>query len=296
MATVLVVGCGYVGQPLCAQLVARGDQVYTLTRSGRADVAGAVSLQGDVGSLDDVSRLPKNIENVVYIVSAGEHTPEAYRHAYVTGIQCLLQALMNREKPPSRLVYISSTSVYGQTDGSRVDETSPTNPANFGGQLILEGEKAVLGAQLEGIVLRLGGIYGPGRDRMIRQVADAAVVELQPETTYTNRNHRDDCAGQIIHLLELEDPQSIYVGVDHDPADRNDVVKWLARRLGKSVQEASVGSFVAGPSSGQPNPAKARRYGGSKRCVNKRLIDSGYVFKYPSFKEGYESILLSMGL
>jgi nucleoside-diphosphate-sugar epimerase len=296
---VLMIGCGYVGREVAKGLLAQGKQVYALTRQGIDDMEGLVSLRGDACNAADLECLSgKDFDAVVYIVSASGHDEHLYQRAYVDGVKSILQFLERQNTRPRRFLYVSSTSVYGQTNGEWVDEESETNPDRFSGRVILDGEAAVERTSIPSVILRLGGIYGPERYRMIQQLLDHADLRLRPEPMYTNRNHRDDCAGAIIHLLQVRQPASIYLGVDNDPAERKEVVYWLANALRAKHPEIRMPSVIETPemqstTHQRPSP---RPYGGSKRCRNKRLIDSGYTFQYPTFKEGYGSMLREMNL
>ncbi len=123
--------------------------------------------------------------------------------------------------------------------------------------------------------MRFGGIYGPGRDRLIREVKAGASCVADPPV-YTNRIHRDDCAGVLRHLMSLRSPHVVYCGVDSEPAARCVVLDWLADRLGAPP-----------PARLPPDPSAAR----GKRVSNARLLESGYDFLYPSFREGYAQVL-----
>jgi nucleoside-diphosphate-sugar epimerase len=162
-----------------------------------------------------------------------------------------------------------------------VDEESPTTPARFTGRALLEGERLVLEAPFPTTVVRFGGIYGPGRTSLVDRVR-AGQARWRPDH-YTNRIHRDDCAGALRHLAGLDAPAQLYLGVDDEPALERDVLFWLADRLG------SESLPVAGPREG------TRAGPGSKRCSNARLRAVGYRFRYPSFRQGYGDLLTSRG-
>jgi nucleoside-diphosphate-sugar epimerase len=139
--------------------------------------------------------------------------------------------------------------------------------------VLREAEEVALASGVATIVLRLGGIYGPGRMRLIEQVRGGAVA-VPSTARFVNRIHRDDCAGAIAHLLGLAAPEALYLGVDDDPADLRQVLAWLAERLG-----------VALPAPSDDGDA------GHKRCKNGRLRASGYALRYPSFRDGYAALL-----
>jgi nucleoside-diphosphate-sugar epimerase len=188
----------------------------------------------------------------------------------------VIRALTEEGQDPSRILFTSSTSVYGQSRGEWVDESSPTHPRNFAGEIMLSAERLLHGSRFPSTVLRLGGIYGPGRTRLIDRVRAGEAVAVAETATYTNRIHRDDAAAAIAHLLTLPDPKATYVGVDEDPADAAEVLGWIAERLGVALVET---------------PASESLPVGSRRCRNAALLDSGFCFDYPTYREGYAALM-----
>lgn len=265
----LIAGCGYVGSALATAVAADGHPVWGLKRTPEGLPEGVTPVAADLTDPSSLRAVPTDVDAVVYAVSADARDPAAYRAAYVLG----LERLLDRVGEVDRLLYVSSTAVYGQTDGSWADEDSPTTPTAFTGEILLEGEGTARAAG--GTVLRLAGIYGPGRTRLVDQVR-AGQAPCPPAATYTNRIHRDDAAGALGHLLVLPAPVDTYVGVDDDPAERCTVLRWLAGRL--DAPEPVV----------TDEPA---RRGGNKRLSNARLKASGYRFRYPSFRDGYAAML-----
>ncbi len=278
--TVLVAGCGDLGTEVGLRLAAAGHRVVGLRRSPGVLPAAIEGLAGDLAG--PLPALPGDIDLVVYAAAADTRSVEAYRAAHVTGPSNVLTALAAAEATPHRLVFVSSTAVYGATDGAWVDEDTPTAPTTATAEVLVEAERAVLdGGVPEPVVLRLAGVYGPGRTRLIEQVrAGRATIPDVP--VYTNRIHRDDAARAVVHLLTgVAGPRPVYLGVDHDPADRGEVLRFLADELG-----------VAPPPAG---PAERGR-GGNKRCRHDRLVASGFAFTYPTYREGYRAILAGEGV
>ena len=194
--------------------------------------------------------MPDGLEVVVYTAAASAFTEEGYRKTYVEGLRNLLEALQAGAHPVSRLIFVSSTGVYGQTQGQWVDERSPTQPGHFSGRIMLEAERIAVAEAYPAIVVRFGGIYGPGRNRLVETVRrGVACVESPP--TYTNRIHRDDCAAVLQHLMVLERPESLYLGVDSHPAPQCEVMDWLAGRLGVPVPPPGVGGSGGLTTTGQ---------------------------------------------
>lgn len=273
---VLIAGCGYVGTALGIELAAAGHTVWGLSRQPSDLPAAIRPLAADLTDPASLRSLPEDLEAVAYTAAAAASTEEAYVDAYVRGLDNLLAAL----RGVKRVLFTSSTAVYGQNDGGWMDESSPTEPAHFSGKRLLEAEGLVLGSRFPGVVLRLGGIYGPGRTRLVRQV-QSGEARRPAVPSFTNRIHRDDCAGAIAHLLSLERPESIYLGVDHEPADLGEVMSWLAAGLGVPVPAV------------EERPPEGRRARAHKRCRNDRLVAAGYRFRYPTFREGYCELVLN---
>jgi nucleoside-diphosphate-sugar epimerase len=276
---ILIAGCGYVGTALATELAAAGHEVFALRRSNKPLPGGVAAVQADLTDSASLAQLPQSLDAVVYAAAADGSTEEAYRSAYVTGLGNLLKALQEQVAPPSRAIFTSSTGVYAQDDGEWVDETSPAEAAKYTGAVMREAEECLWASGLRGVSLRLGGIYGPGRTRLIESVAKGNAVTVIDRTRYANHQHRGDCAGALHHLLCLPDPAPCYIGVDCEPAERGAMLDWIADELG-----------VARPRRVHPDEAPQFR-GGNKRCSNKLLVDSGYVFRYPTYREGYGSLL-----
>ena len=285
----LIAGCGYLGSTLAARWAAAGHVVFGLRRRPVGLPAGVRPLAADLCDAAGLAAaLPPDLDAVVYAVAADGRSPEAYRRAYVEGLARLLDQL---PEPGPRVVFASSTSVYGQDDGSWVDEDSPTEPRSETGRILLEAEATLAGSGRPFSILRLGGLYGPGRTGLLETVR-AGKARLPDEAgVYTNRIHRDDAARALDHLVNLPDVDSVYIGADDEPAELRTVLAWMANRLGA-------------PGLGAPEPAASAAGGplGSgrgqrtrKRCRNRRLRASGFRFQYPSFREGYDAILRAQG-
>ncbi len=268
---VLIAGCGDVGGALAARLLAAGHRVWALRRNTVALAPGPEPVAADLTRPETLEAVPEGLDAVVYSAAADGYTEDAYEAAYAAGVANLCTLLERRGEPVRRFLFVSSTSVYGQGDGSWVDETSPTEPAAFSGRRVLEGERRAAAGPWTGVAVRFGGIYGPGRNRLLERVYRGAPCAADP-AAYTNRIHRDDCAGVLAFLLEHPDPAPVYLGVDDAPAPQCEVMDWLAARLGVSPP----------PRAAAGTPAR-----GNKRCRNRRLREAGYAFTYPTYREGY---------
>ncbi len=287
---VLIVGCGYVGVQLGAQLVRQGHSVWGLRRSGRSDPelqrAGIVPLRTDITAPGSFPGLGPGYEWVVHCISASGGAAPEYKQVYLEGTRHLMSWLSSA--PPEKFVYTSSTSVYGQTDGSWVDETSEVAPESPTGRILVQTEELLLEAAIRtrfpAIVLRVAGIYGPGRAYWLEQVRTGAAHIEGAGQRLLNMIHCEDVAGAILSALAQGRPGRIYNAVDDEPVTQMAMVQWLSSRLGCPLPEATTGQ-----------PGRARRRGvTNKQVSNRRLREElGYRLKFPSFREGYEVILNS---
>lgn len=278
---VLIAGCGYVGSALAAELAGEGHEVWGLKRDPSTLPPGVRPFAADLRDAMTLAALPPALDAVVYAATADGFHDEAYRAAYVDGPRALLEALASQGQAPRRVLFTSSTSVYGQAEGEWVDEETPAEPSGFSGRRMLEGEGVFLGGPFPATVLRLGGIYGPGRSSLVEKVRSGE-AECGPEPSWTNRIHRDDIAGALRHLIALDAPAPVYLGVDREPAGLCEIYRWIAARLG----------LPAPPVRAEAEDAR-RRSRSNKRCRSDRLAASGYVFRYPTFREGFTAILES---
>lgn len=272
---VLIAGCGYVGSALGARLAAEKHSVWGLRRRPDGLPDAVRPLAADLSDAATLRLLPPDLDIVYYTAGAAERTEAAYRSAYVDGPRHLLQALQRQGQRPRRMVFTSSTGVYGQCRGEWVDESSPAEPQHPEGRQLLTGERLFLEGAFPATVLRLAGIYGPGRTRLIDNLrqGDASYHENPP--SYLNLIHRDDCVGALRHLATVARPASLYIGVDYQPVDRGTLLRWLSGVL--NTQPPRLVASAAGRRS-------------NKRCRNARLVASGYPFQYPTFKHGYSAI------
>ena len=274
---VLIAGCGYVGAALAGRLATEGHEVWALRRREAPLPAGVVPIRADLIDVDSLRALPSGLNWVFYMASAGATDDRAYRSAYVDGLRYLLAALDGQ--PVRRLIFTSSTGVYAQEGGEWVDESSPTEPRHFSGRRMLEGERLLRGSRFASTIVRLAGIYGPGRCRLIDRVRSGGAT-IPPSPVYANRIHRDDCAAVLHHLMRLEGAEPLYVAADEDPAETAAVLRWLAARL-------------RAPAPPIDHEAGIKRYGrtANKRVCSTRLRASGYRFLFPTFREGYGAII-----
>lgn len=278
---VLVLGAGDLGTEAGLRLAAQGHQVTAWRR--RAGLLPDVFTAVAVDLADSETGLPAidpDTELVIFTPAAPERTAEAYRRTYLLAAGRILDALQRDRVNPGRFLLVSSTAVYGDAQGGWVDETTPIDPPSETAKILAETESVVRTYPGTPVVLRLSGIYGPGRNYLINQVKDGKA--LKPgRTVWTNRIHRDDAAAALVHLgTMVRAPEQLYVGVDHEPVDLAQVQEFLAGQLG-----------VAGPAEGEGTVNR----GGDRRLSNARLLASGFTFTFPTYREGYASVLAGEG-
>jgi nucleoside-diphosphate-sugar epimerase len=281
---VLIIGCGYVGLPLGAELVRLGHEVCGVTRSAQNHAAlKARSIQpfiADIAQRPQLDSLRLPFDWVVNTVSSSQGGIEQYKQVYWQGTRHLLDWL--EAAPPKKFVYTSSTSVYGQTDGSQVKESSPAEPVSETGQVLAATEQLLLDAAREkkfpAIILRVAGIYGPERGHLFLQyLRDEARMAGRGEGLL-NMIHRDDLVNCIIAALKHGHAGEVYNAVDDEPVPQIHFFRWLSETLGKNMP----------PFGGEPAPAGRKRAVTHKKVLNRKLkAELGYQFKYPTFRQGY---------
>lgn len=277
---VLIAGCGDLGRRIGLLLADAGCSVWGLRRNAGQLLPPLQPLRADLTRPETLTGIPPGLDVLLITIAAQAFGEQAYRTAYVEGPRNLLQALGRSQNLPRRVLFTSSSSVYAQSDGAWVDENSETVPGHFSGRILLEAENLMRQEVSSTIVLRLAGIYGPGRRRLIDQVVrgEATCVEAPPQ--YTNRIHVDDAARLAVHLLEEGAPAGVYLGVDDEPAEQCRVLRWLARELG-----------VPEPRVVETSTARERGRRSNKRCSNAKIAATGFRFVYPTYREGYAALL-----
>lgn len=285
---VLIIGCGYIGLPLGAELVRGGHEVFGLRRSATAEseikAAGITPLCADITQPAQLAKLPTGFDWVVNTVASGGGTAEDYRRVYFEGTRDLLQWLAS--SPPRKFVYTSSTSVYGQNDGSIVEESSPAAPLADTARVLVETETLLLDAHrasgFPAVILRVAGIYGPGRGYWLKQFLKGEARIEGDGSRCLNMIHRDDVIGCIGAALKQGTPGEIYNAVDDAPVTQKEFFGWLAAKLGKPE-----------PSASPENPEARKRGATNKRISNRKLKrELDYAFRFSTFRQGYADVML----
>jgi nucleoside-diphosphate-sugar epimerase len=265
---ILILGCGYLGGRVAAAYHADGHAVTALTRSpARADEFRRRGWRPVVGDVLDPGLTLPAADVAVYAVGYDRAAGRSLREVYYGG----LASVLDRLPPPGRFVSVSSTGVYGQTDGSAVDESAPTEPADESGRVVLEAERLLRDRLPAAIRLRFAGIYGPGR--LLRVSALRAGEPLPGDPAgWLNLIHVDDGVRAVRAAVGRGAPGAVYNVSDGHPVRRRDFFAELARLLG-----APAPRFMAGPG------ARA----GHRRIVSRRLREELRVqLAYPSYAEG----------
>lgn len=281
---VLMAGCGWLGRALGAALRARGHRVTGVRRdpARAAELAqvGIEPLALDLADRSAAERIPADVAAVVACQAASGDGEEDYRAAYLEANRTLLAAAARLRLVA--FVYTGSTGVFGQRDGSTVDESSAVQPASRSAEVLVEAERLVLGAAGQGIparLIRLSGLYGPGRAGVIERVRSGAMSLGPGDEAWTNWCHLDDAVSAVAAVLERGRDGGVYHGTDAHPARRREVVEWIAGRLGILPPRRAVA--VPG---GQ---------GGANRrvCGERTRAELGLTLAFPSFREGLDRLL-----
>jgi nucleoside-diphosphate-sugar epimerase len=298
---VALFGCGYVGVPLARSLARMGDEVWALTRNAdRLAQLEEIPLErricADLQSTDWHGSLGGDFDVVLNLVSSAGGGLAGYRLSYLDGNRSIATWATGRRV--GRYIYTSATSVYPQTDGEWVSETDvpAIETLSASGQVLRTAELQVEAARIAPltVVLRLGGIYGPGRHLYLDRLLQGAATIPGEGTDWLNLIHLDDILAALRRVmtepLPVDRAFHLYNLVDNEPARKHAIADWLAVQLGVP------------PIPFDPNGATARtaRRTVSGRLPNRRILNQAFreAFQwsplYASYREGYRSILASL--
>jgi nucleoside-diphosphate-sugar epimerase len=279
MAKILIIGCGSIGHQLAKTLADAGHDVTGLKRNPpQTHTENFKFIRADITSPTDLQVLDSDFEHVFFIVSADGRNESSYHDVYEAGLNNLLDRFAQIHcKAP--WLFVSSTSVYGQTQGEWVDENSPTLPNKTTSLKIVAAEQKLMAHNPANVIVRFSGIYGPGREYLLRSAQQTPLIQQQPPY-YTNRIHQRDCVNVLAFLLgqrlagvKLE---QCYLASDDDPAPMWDVMSWMTDKLNCTLPTVKI---------------TAADCDMNKRCRNDRLKKLGYHFIYPDFKTGYLELI-----
>lgn len=276
---VLVAGCGWLGTAIARSLVRRGERVTAVRRDpARAEALaapGVTPLALDLAEPGAEARVP-GVDAIVACQSAASDSPEAYRAAYLDANRALLAAA--RRSGARALVYTGSTGVFGQRDGGDVHERTPPMPASATGEVLVEAERLVTAAAAQGLrtaVVRLSGLYGPGRAGLLDRVRSGALALGPGDGAWMNFCHLDDAVSLVLAALDRAEAGAIHHGSDAHPARRREVVEWIAARIGVP-----------------PRRSEATPGGPNRRILSEATRDAlGVKLVHPSFREGLSALL-----
>jgi nucleoside-diphosphate-sugar epimerase len=272
--TLLIAGHGYLGRELGHQAGRAGWNTVPLTRTGEdRSVACDLSDPEQVLALRSRSDLPPEQLAIVHCASSGRGGPDAYRAVFTEGCRHLLETF-----PEAPLLFVSSTSVYGQTDGSLVTEESPAEPERETSRILLETESLVLRAG--GIIARLAGLYGPGRSVILRRFLDGTATIEEDGRRFLNQIHRDDAASAILHLLSRGPDLwgEVFNVADSSPLHQAECYHALAKLY----------EVPAPPT--RPRNLERKRAWTHKQVSNTKLLATGWDPQFPSFLDAVSDI------
>jgi nucleoside-diphosphate-sugar epimerase len=282
MADKLVIGCGYLGERVARRWLEQGHRVHATTRrADRAEelrAAGLEPVRCDVVDPDTLAMLPE-ADTVLHCVGFDRAAGKSMRNVYVEGLVQLLQAGRHLGRRWEKFIHISSTSVYGQRAGGWVDETSPTEPVDESGQVVLAAQEALRQFRPDAIVLRFAGIYGPGRLLREQALRAGTPIAVDPNV-WLNLIHVADGVAAVLAADERAAPGSTFNVCDNRPVTRREFYATLAALLG-----APAPTFAATTA---PDTA-------NRRVLNRRLREElRLVLRYPTCEEGLRACLATM--
>jgi nucleoside-diphosphate-sugar epimerase len=268
---ILVIGCGYLGLPLALRWQAEGHEVagWVHSASSAEELRTHRFSRVITGSVADAALWEELSEYdwIAHCASSGGRGVESYREVFVEGAR-----RMAERQPGARRLLVSSTSVYGQTEGEIVTEESAAEPTVETGKILREAEE--ISRAVGTMVVRSSGIYGPGRAVLLEKLRRGEAVIEADGLRWINQIHRDDLVAAVALLMERGEPGEIYNASDDEPVTQIDYYRWCSGFLG-----------VPMPPFGPVNPNRKRGLT-NKRVSNAKLRGMGWVPRFKSFREG----------
>ncbi len=277
---ILIAGCGDLGLRVAQALLQEPDtQVWGLRRTPPvSEPTSALQwVAADLSEPASLLNLPADITHIVFAAAPSERSEAAYRATYLLGLQHIVQALASPAL--QRILFVSSTAVYGEHGQDWVTEETPVDPAGFNGRVLCEAEQWLAALQQSSAVttisLRLSGIYGPGRTYLLDRLRQGLASAASQPMHWVNRIHIEDATAAILHLLDYPHPQPVYLVTDSTPLPMRSLYETLAQLVGGPV-----------PAEGAPPKGV-----GSKRLSNARLLETGFSFKWPDSRTGHAALV-----
>jgi nucleoside-diphosphate-sugar epimerase len=270
---VVIIGCGFLGEAAAALFSSRGQRVLGLVRSpesqNRLGGAAYETALCDVTDDASIAALTARLHGVplaIHAVSPGTRGEESYAALYRDGLDRVI-----RHWCPKRTIFVSSTSVYGQDDGSWVTEGSTAEPPRETGRILRQAEEIALCAG--GVAARFSGIYGPGRSYILRSFLAGEAVLEEGGGRWMNQIHRDDGAVALVRLGDPSVVPGIYNVTDDTPSTQREVYGWMAEFFGKPLPPVG------------PAGMSRRRGLTSKRISNAKLRTLDWRPQFPSYRD-----------
>lgn len=274
---VLIAGAGYIGGRTVSPLHQAGFHPVLLSRTikPRTD---AETVRANLYDPDTWASIPSGISKLLFCASASRSDPSSYRSLFVEAQTRLIQFLLKRGDPLDQCIMMSTTGVFGDMGGDWVTEETAPVPSRSSGSDILEGERALVDLFPASTAVRFSGLYGSGRHRLIQAVREQRAFVQPGDCVFLNQIHAEDAAAVLSFLCTHPHPPRILIASDTKPVRRGEVLNWIADQLNCSgaVEDSEQA----------PSPRH-----GNKRCCSQALQDLGFRFRYPTYREGYGSLI-----
>ncbi len=274
---ILIVGCGQLGFSIVKNADPDIFKLYGFSRSLKKSPPSIVMHQVDILKNEAIDVIKSvNPEIIIYAVSADTQSVESYQDHYVAGLKKTYAALLELDHF-KHLFFVSSTRVYGQKTTKILSELDIAEPSDYGGEALIEAEAVARQLKDKATILRLSGIYGPNRTRMI-QLAQSNPGNWPATNNWSNRIHEEDAARFIVFLIKrimLKEPiEPLYLVTDGIPTKQYDVLTWIRKRLQLTTDTIEIPILESG-----------------KQLQSVLLNQNGFILKYPDFTYGYEAII-----
>ena len=274
---ILIVGCGQLGFSIVKNADPDIFKLYGFSRSLRKSPPSIEMHQVDILKAEAIDAIKLiNPEIIIYAVSADTQSIESYQEHYVAGLKNTYEAILELDHF-KHLFFVSSTRVYGQKTTKILSELDIAEPSDYGGEALMEAETVARQLKDKATILRLSGIYGPNRKRMI-QLAQSNPGNWPATNNWSNRIHEEDAARFIVFLMKRimmnESIEPLYLVTDGVPTKQYDVLTWIRNRLQLTTDTIELPILESG-----------------KQLQSVLLNQTGFVLKYPDFTYGYEAII-----